>query len=1030
MRLIVKTLTAALMAALILLFGAALADEYAQQVLIYMVGSDLSGENAVNDLNEIMAALVGVSGEDMNVLVLTGGAERWGDEYLENGAVYRLTDAGAEKLVTLREAFRMDQTDALAAFLSFAAEEYPARQRGLILWDHGFGPMEGFGLSADGEGGKLTLSEITAALKTQDRRFDWIGFDACLMGSVETASALAPYADYLIASEETEPGDGWNYAFLGKLSADMSAQAVGTEIVNAYEEYYWQQYKDYPYLMPIISMNCFDLQSMGDVEAAMDVLFTAMSTDIQGVLYGTIVNARNAACSIGSFTTGSSYDLVDLKSFAENLSEFYPQETLKLMEALENCKVAGMSNDARLSGLSVYFPFDNIPRFLGRWGFIGENIGCSAGYRSFLHNYSQIWMAHKLEEWQPAEYTSENGEYFMVLTDEQLENLASCRYIVLEEDALVSDSYRAVYYGHDLTVQDNRLIAGFDGNTMFAVQGDEIQAVLAEKKDEDSAYIYFHLWVTLNSELSLGAEGQALQGAIIQVKYDKAQRECLYYGAIPDNDGELLTGKTGIRLEDWASIVTASGRSFLPSMDGDGNYLPYDEWNYTDSIWTTQLPVHSSGRFVQFEFSRFDTDNEGKKYVLLIEATDVYGKCIVSKLIPLTEEPEKLIESTVRYSGQPVTLIEDGNAYIRLDGISWEEIFDMNLTVRNDGRKTASSSLEEIALNGNMIPDKTLDVSFIGMLETGQEKAVRSVNPAYNKDLRSVGIDVPVRRIDLLFSWDNYSYVRYYLVHIDCLIEPVEEQAVLLPRLSAYEIPETLLYEDGTIKVELLNVNDLEHLTMKCRFTNLTDSTLEFDLGKNAFRADGWLLAVKPSLRKAVLLPGLTLTEDIEIEYEEIWRTGASPDSEITCLLELFDYFTSEKVGRTGAFPITFVQRETKDIFDSDGVRLGVLIQNANATASASQEIVLTLVAENSTLSSIELKFSDLKVNGIRRYAFSDIKLSAGSKRAVEESVNILQMLKDKEQPLKTITVTVTVWNVDTMVRLAAYENVVLYSEE
>ncbi|MCR5235609.1 MAG: hypothetical protein K6E34_00220 [Lachnospiraceae bacterium] len=36
--------------------------------------------------------------------------------------------------------------------------------------------------------------------------FDFIGFDACLMATVETAYMLSPYADYMIASEEFEPG--------------------------------------------------------------------------------------------------------------------------------------------------------------------------------------------------------------------------------------------------------------------------------------------------------------------------------------------------------------------------------------------------------------------------------------------------------------------------------------------------------------------------------------------------------------------------------------------------------------------------------------------------------------------------------------------------------------------------------------------------------------------------------------------------------------------------------------------------------
>lgn len=34
------------------------------------------------------------------------------------------------------------------------------------------------------------------------------------MSSPEVASVLAPYTNYMIASQETEPSCGWNYAFL------------------------------------------------------------------------------------------------------------------------------------------------------------------------------------------------------------------------------------------------------------------------------------------------------------------------------------------------------------------------------------------------------------------------------------------------------------------------------------------------------------------------------------------------------------------------------------------------------------------------------------------------------------------------------------------------------------------------------------------------------------------------------------------------------------------------------------------------
>jgi len=57
----------------------------------------------------------------------------------------------------------------------------------------------------------MSLVGLDSALKSAGIKFDFIGFDACLMATVETALTMSQYGDYLIASEETEPGVGWYY---------------------------------------------------------------------------------------------------------------------------------------------------------------------------------------------------------------------------------------------------------------------------------------------------------------------------------------------------------------------------------------------------------------------------------------------------------------------------------------------------------------------------------------------------------------------------------------------------------------------------------------------------------------------------------------------------------------------------------------------------------------------------------------------------------------------------------------------------
>lgn len=95
----------------------------------------------------------------------------------------------------------------------------------------------------DSEGFREAFSKVYKA-DSNNPPFDIIGYDACLMASVEVADSLNGYGRYLAASEELENGEGWNHtAWLGELAAhpEMNAAQVGKEMVDSYVEYYANQ---------------------------------------------------------------------------------------------------------------------------------------------------------------------------------------------------------------------------------------------------------------------------------------------------------------------------------------------------------------------------------------------------------------------------------------------------------------------------------------------------------------------------------------------------------------------------------------------------------------------------------------------------------------------------------------------------------------------------------------------------------------------------------------------------------------------
>lgn len=101
----------------------------------------------------------------------------------------------------------------LADFVEWGMKTYPAENYMVILSDHGDG-WKG-ALQDWTHDGWMSLPQIREGLaeaqQRTGRKIDVLGFDACLMASTEVAHELKDTADYLVASEETEAAEGWNY---------------------------------------------------------------------------------------------------------------------------------------------------------------------------------------------------------------------------------------------------------------------------------------------------------------------------------------------------------------------------------------------------------------------------------------------------------------------------------------------------------------------------------------------------------------------------------------------------------------------------------------------------------------------------------------------------------------------------------------------------------------------------------------------------------------------------------------------------
>ena len=323
-------------------------------IMVYLCGTDLESRSkmATSDLQEMLNAELS---DKINLIVYTGGCNRWQNNLLSSSTnqIWQVLDDG---MVCLEEnAGNKSMTDpaTLSSFIRWCASKYPANRQALIFWDHGGGSISGFGYDEKfASSGSMDLAEINQALTDCGVKFDFVGFDACLMATTETALMLTEHADYLIASEETEPGIGWYYTdWLSKLSANtsMSTVSLGKEIIDDFVDTCAQKCPGQSTTLSIVDL--------AEAEATIPEALAEFSRNtcdlIRNEEYAQVSNARSGSREFGA---SSKIDQVDLVHLAKNMDTTQGDALAKaLLSAVKYNRTS--SNMTNSYGLSIYFPF-------------------------------------------------------------------------------------------------------------------------------------------------------------------------------------------------------------------------------------------------------------------------------------------------------------------------------------------------------------------------------------------------------------------------------------------------------------------------------------------------------------------------------------------------------------------------------------------------------------------------------------------------------------------------------------------------
>lgn len=324
-------------------------------IMLYMCGTDLESRSSMasNDLGEIARADLG----KINVIVYTGGCKKWQTQGISSSVnqIYKIENNGLKCLVSDDGQRAMTDPATLTAFIKYCAKNYPAARNELIFWDHGGGSVSGYGYDEKfPRSGSMSLAGINTALKNGGVKFDFVGFDACLMATAETALMLNEHADYMIASEETEPGIGWYYTNwltqFGKNTAESTLN-LGKAIADDFVATCASQCRGQKTTLSVIDLAEFS----NTVPSKLTAFSKSLTNLIKKDEYKAVSNARYQT---REFAQGNGIDQID---FVDLCNRIQNAEGTALAKALQGAVKYNKtsSNMTNAYGVSIYFPYQS-----------------------------------------------------------------------------------------------------------------------------------------------------------------------------------------------------------------------------------------------------------------------------------------------------------------------------------------------------------------------------------------------------------------------------------------------------------------------------------------------------------------------------------------------------------------------------------------------------------------------------------------------------------------------------------------------
>ena len=599
-------------------------------IMIYMIGSDLESKYlaGTKDIDEMIDASINYN--DINILIFTGGSKKWHNDKIDNDKqmLFELNESGLNVLKEIDNGSTMLDSDNLSFLLNYGYDNYETEYYDLILWDHGAGPIYGYGYDEYNKTKSMAINDIKKALNDSpfmgDNKLELIGFDACLMSSIEVASSLSSYANYMVASQEFEPGSGWNYKFLENVNRNTSSLDFSKTIIDYFEDYY--KSKDY---VNGISLSLLKLNKIENVVKYTDQLFSKVDGDLV-IDFSSISRTRSNSKSYGRLSNEEYYyDLIDMNDLLSKMPDKYEDEVNNLKTALSDLIIYQKTDLEDTNGVSIFFPYenkkeinDNIEKY--------KELDFSESYYNFVKDFSTKLTGEKLSNWDltQSEITSfGEGRVSLALNEEIVKNYSKADYIIFEKtnDGL----FVPIFNGSDVEVNSNSMSTTVERKSLVATDNEGNQMYLtAIESIQGNDYTSYFIPATI-SRFSTETLKTEIMGVYLDFVVDNEHPNGYISNVYPIELNENLSySKIEIDLKEWDELSLLSYKYDI--FDSVGNYTK--NWQNDPEVTTLSFDTKED---IKIEFNDLDIS---KEYYCLFRIKDSQNNTYLSNVVKVNKK--------------------------------------------------------------------------------------------------------------------------------------------------------------------------------------------------------------------------------------------------------------------------------------------------------------------------------------------------------------------------------------------------------